>query len=126
MRIFVAHSSDFDFKSKLYEPLRASALNTKHEILLPQEEGKEVITREIIKNTDLLVAEASCPSTGQGIELDWADIFRVPIVCIFEKGAKISSSLHYVTDNFISYDDADDMLNKLEGVVENLEKENYK
>jgi len=30
MKIFVAHSSNFDFKNELYLPLRNSSLNNKH------------------------------------------------------------------------------------------------
>lgn len=34
MKIFVAHSSNFDFKNELYLPLRNSDLNNKHKIFL--------------------------------------------------------------------------------------------
>ena len=59
------------------------------------------------------MAEVSCPSTGQGIELGCADLLGTPILCIIENGAKISSSLHNVTDDFVTYDSAEDMIEKL-------------
>lgn len=37
MRIYVTHSSGFNYKNELYLPLRNSALNEKHEITLPHE-----------------------------------------------------------------------------------------
>jgi len=120
MKIFVAHSSNFDFKNELYKPLRESALNIKHEILLPQEKGREIITKDIIKSLDVFIAETSYPSTGQGIELGWADIFNIPIICIFKEGTKISQSLRYVTDNLIVYKHTEDMIDKLDRALKKL------
>jgi len=117
MKIFVTHSSNFDFRNELYKPLRDSLLNKKHQILLPQEKEKEVITKDIIKNCDLLLAEVSYPSTGQGIELGWANIFNVPIICIFKEGNKYSSSLDLIADKFISYKDTEDMINQLDKAI---------
>ena len=120
MKIFVAHSSSFDFQNELYKPLRTSPLNTEHEINLPQEKGPEVITKDIIKNSDVVVAEVSYPSTGQGIELGWANIFDVPIVCIYKEGSKISNSLSKIADRFVSYKDSQDMVNKLTVALQKL------
>jgi nucleoside 2-deoxyribosyltransferase len=113
MKIFVAHSSYYDFLNELYIPLRSSTLNKEHEIFLPQEKGPAPVTLDIIKNSDLVVAEVSYPSTGQGIELGWANIFKVPIICISKEGTKISRSLSKITDNFLEYKDSDDMIKKL-------------
>ena len=113
MKIFVAHSSNFDFKNELYIPLRKSELNKKHIIFLPQENGKETIPKEMIKNTDVIIAEVSYASTGQGIELGWADIFKIPIICIYKEGSKYSSSLNKLTNKFIVYKDSDDLIKKL-------------
>ncbi len=110
MKIYVAHSSNFEFKRKLYEPLRKSDLNKAHEIFLPQETGKEEVTRDLIKGCQLVIAEVSLPSTGEGIELGWADIFGIPILCIYEAGTRRSLSLDYVTKNFIEYTDTLDMI----------------
>lgn len=120
MKIFVAHSSNFNFKEELYKPLRESALNTQHEIFLPQENGKEVVTKETIKNSDVVVAEVSYASTGQGIELGWADVFGVPIVCIYKEGSKISGSLQFITKEFIIYKNKEEMVDKLSEALNNL------
>lgn len=115
MKIFVTHSSGYDFKNELYIPLRTSSLHQQHEIFLPRENDlPEVITKEHIKNSDIVVAEVSYPSTGQGIEIGWADIFQVPIVCIYQKGKTISGSLSKITKNFFIYSSSNEMIQKLE------------
>lgn len=113
MKIFVTHSSSFDFKNELYLPLRTSELNKNHSIYLPQEKGKEIITKDLIKNSDIVIAEVSYASTGQGIELGWADIFKIPIVCVYKESIKYSSSLNKLTDKFIVYKNSDDLIKKL-------------
>ncbi len=120
MKIYIAHSSNFPFREKLYAPLRASELNARHEIFLPQETGNEDVTRELIKSQNLVIAEVSMPSTGSGIELGWADAAGVPILCIYEKGAKYSSSLDYVCKNFVEYSGADDMLQKISAFIQQI------
>ena len=54
----------------------------------------------------------SPPGAGQGIELGWADYATTPILCIYEKGLKISSSLKFITNNYIEYENTDDMIKK--------------
>ncbi len=100
MKIYVTHSTGFNFKQELYLPLRKSPLNTQHAISLPHEGNSMTNSKELIKQTDLVVAEVSYPSTGQGIELGWADSFRVPIICISQEGKKVSGSLQVITNNF--------------------------
>ncbi len=119
MKIFVAHSSYYDFQNELYKPLRNSELSIQHDIFLPQENGYEEVTKERIKDADLFVADISYPSTGQGIELGWADIFEIPIVCIYKKGSKTSKSLKKITNSFIEYENPDDMVTKLSDVLRN-------
>ncbi|MCA9353184.1 hypothetical protein KC901_03310 [Patescibacteria group bacterium] len=119
MKIFVTHSSDIDVKTDLYDPIRNSDFNAQHEIKLPQEFGKETITKEMIQSQDLIIAESSMPSTGSGIELGWADMYGVPIVNIYKKGSKSSSSMRYVTDVHIEYIDTEDMITKLRDYINN-------
>ena len=114
MKIVVTHSSGFNFRDELYKPIRASLLNTEHNFLLPQEKERGRITKEIIKNADLVFAEVSYPSTGQGIELGWANIFNTPIVCFYKTSMKISSALKYVTNNLIEYADEKNLIEKLD------------
>lgn len=113
MRIFVSHSNSYDFVNNLYKPLRSSQLNKDHEIFLPHENNKSVETKDVIRNSDFVVAEVSFPSTGQGIELGWANLLNIPIVCMYKNNARFSGSLKYITETFISYKDTEDMLRKL-------------
>lgn len=113
MQIYVAHSSNFDFKTKLYAPLRGSALNTEHEILLPQEGEIGEITREMINGCDVLVAEVSAPSLGVGIEIGWADAAGVPVIAMSEKGAQVSFSIDNAVTERFEYENVDDMLAQL-------------
>jgi hypothetical protein len=114
MKILVTHSSNFDFEEKLYKPIRGSQLYKEHEIIFPQDGGeRKEITPETIKSRDLILAEVSLPSTGQGIELGQAQIFDVPVICVHEEGADISTSLDKVANTYISYKSSDDMLSKV-------------
>lgn len=115
MNILVTHSSNFDYKNELYLPLRNSELNSLHKIILPHEGDSILYTRPIIENheVELQLAEVSLPSTGQGIEMGWANAFNVPILCIFKRGTKYSGTLKVVTDKFIEYIDSSDMVLKL-------------
>ncbi len=120
MKIFVSHSKDFDYDNELYKPIRSSSLNSEHEFFLPHEEERKINTQDIIKGSDLILAEVSLPATGQGIELGWANILNVPILCISKEGTSISRSLKYITDNFIVYTDSADMLNKIDSEIKKL------
>lgn len=116
MNIYVTHSKKFNFRDELYKPLRGSVLNVNHQFFLPHEFNDEPYdSKNLIMNKecDLIVAEISYPSTGQGIELGWADTAHIPIVCIYKTGAQISSSLTVVSHDFIEYGSAADLVAKL-------------
>lgn len=118
MKIFVAHSSQFDFKNKLYPVLRESSLNTDHQILLPQEnDSKDEITLEMIKSCDVLVAEVSAPSLGAGIEIGWANALKIPVIAVYEKGSQPSFSIDNAVDYRVEYGDGDDLVSKLKDVL---------
>ncbi|OHA16489.1 MAG: hypothetical protein A3C79_02630 [Candidatus Taylorbacteria bacterium RIFCSPHIGHO2_02_FULL_45_28] len=117
MKIYVSHSRSFDFVNELYLPIRKSALNEKHTFFLPHENGRSLNSKEDIKNSDLILAEVSFPSTGQGIELGWADSCTVPIVCIYKDGCDFSPSLKSIIKDFVTYNDSNDFISKLEELL---------
>ncbi len=117
MKIFVAHSSNIDFRNELYTPLRKSLLNKEHDIFLPQEKGYQEITKEILKEYNLLIAEVSRPSTGEGIELGWANMFGIPIIYIHKENTRPSSALGKLSTTFIAYKNTQDMINKISGTL---------
>ena len=65
---------------------------------------------------DIIIAEVSYPSTGQGIELGWADVFKIPIICIYKEGYKYSGSINKLTEKFIVYKNSQDLIKKLERI----------
>ena len=121
MKIYVSHSRSYDFKNELYLPIRNSPLNSKHKILLPHEESnKPFNSRKYLRTCDLVIAEVSYPSTGQGMELGWANLYEIPTICIFKEGHKPSSSLKIITDKFCEYKDPKDMIEELEKIISRL------
>lgn len=124
MKIYVAHSSDIDFKNELYFPLRNSALNQSHQIILPHElSDAEFDSRTIIPTCDVVVAEVSIHKIGVGIELGWADAAKIPIICIYKQGTKPSGSLKVVSHIFVEYLDSEDMIKKVHQAIKGLQKE---
>jgi hypothetical protein len=123
MKIYLAHSTHFDFKDKLYGPLRGSTLNTEHELLFPHEtDAPPEITRDMIQGCDALIADVSAPSLGVGIEMGWADAFHVPVIAMSEKGSKVSFSIDNVTTQRFEYDGPDDMIAKVESALTSIAK----
>lgn len=119
MRIYFSHSKKIDFE-KLYNAIRESDIYKKHEIIFPHEKSmdpSDFITKDVIKDCDLVIAEVSFPATGQGIELGWADANNKKIVCVYKKGAEISSSLKIVSDNFVEYEGVDEFIDKINNIA---------
>lgn len=57
--------------------------------------NEEMYTRimKILQETDLVIAEMSSPSTGQGMELQEAVRLDIPIIIVAKEGSKISSTV---------------------------------
>lgn len=126
-KIYLTHASTFDFKTMLYQPLKSSSIADKHQIIFPHETNSAVkSSKEIIRNIDLVLAEISHPSTGQGIELGWADSFKKPIICFYQHGKMYSSSIPLITHEIFEYDSSNDLLKKLSTYIEKrLCQKNY-
>jgi hypothetical protein len=115
MKIYVCHSSVFDYKKDLYKPIRKSILNKKYEFVLPHEISDNPFnSKDIISECDLIISETSFPSTSMGIELGWANKENKRILFIYKKGIKISKSLQNISSDFIEYLDTKDLIKKLE------------
>ena len=128
MRIYVAHSKDFDYKNELYLPIRKCDGLQEHEIVLPHEASDSSSnTRELYKEIDFMIAECSYPATGLGIELGWVFDDDIPIYCIYRQGRKLSGSVRSVTNHIYSYSDVDEMIHVIEGIVqmEKTKRESY-
>ncbi len=122
MNIYISHPTAFDFHTELYQPIRSSKLNSQHTIALPHEHSDEQFdAKSFFKTCDLIIAEVSYPSTGQGIELGWAVAQNLPVICIYKKGQKFSGALKVISNTFIEYENQEDMITKL---AAELEKKN--
>ena len=121
MKIYISHSSKyFDYINKIYNPIKRSNLNQENTFFFPHDDNNKVInTKDVISKYDLIIAEVSLPATGQGIELGWADYAKTSILCIYKKGVQISSSLKFITNDFIEYENDIDMINKIDNYIKN-------
>ena len=120
MKIYLSHASGYDYENKLYKPLKGTFAG-EHEFFFPHDERPEgVNAREALPSYDVMLAEVSYPSTGQGIELGRAESAGVPIVCFYRAGSRISSSLRFVSDTIVEYVDNDDMISKIDAVLKEM------
>lgn len=122
MKIFVSHSSSINYQDELYVLIKESVLSDEHEFFLPHEDKKLGDTKEIIKNSDLVLAEVSFPSIGQGIELGWANMLNIPIFCISKENTNISGSLKFITDKFFTYQNREDFIAKISNFLASYSK----
>lgn len=121
MNIYVSHSGAYDYENELYKPIKESGLSKSHNLFLPHEPGNiNIDAKTELKQTDVLVAETSLPSTGQGIELGQASAAGVPIICFYKINSKPSNSLRFVTDTIFEYNDTQDLLTKLQTALGKL------
>ena len=123
MKIFVAHATEFPEKEAFYKAIRAAEFNKNHEIVLPQENGEQIpAPREVIQSHDLIIAEVSTPSNGVGIELGWADVAGIPIICIFREGAKFSGALKNVCNKYLMYTSWENMIEDIDKALKQYEQ----
>lgn len=116
MNIYVSHSRNFDYHKELYIPIETSSLTIAHTFILPHKQSNSLFhTKDLFKSNkcDLVLAEVSYTSTGQGIELGWADLMDINIVAIYKHGMNISKSLQTVTSDILPYTDTKDMIQKI-------------
>jgi hypothetical protein len=124
MKIYIAHSRSFNFEEELYVPLKNSFLVKEHLLVFPHDESNELFnTKQFFRDgCDLVLAEVSYPSIGLGIELGWANLLNVPVVCMYKKNTKMSGSLKEISDQFIEYSDLDDLITKIKDIIQQIYK----
>ena len=120
MKIYVGHSTDYDFINKLYKPIKNSKLNNKVEFIFPHLTDEVFNSQEVIEQSDLFIAEVSRPSLGLGIEIGRAEMKNKKILCIYNENSKITSCLKYLDVNVLSYTDEKDMISKIAEYIEKL------
>jgi hypothetical protein len=123
MKIFVSHSSNYDYNKQLYVPFLEVVENSNHNVFLPEIDRDNIIkTKDIIMKSDLFIVECSRPSIGLGIECGWAEAFNVPIVAIYEQSFKLSGSIKFITDKIYSYCNKNELKQLLKTIIKSFEK----
>lgn len=127
MKIYISHSRNFDYKKELYEPIKESDLVKKYDFVFPFADtdtplGSELI--EVLKECDVIVAEISHASTGQGMELAWGSIFDIPIIGIYKEGANVSNSMPLVSNKLLMYTSQQNMIDDISGALTPYEPKN--
>ncbi len=118
MKIYIAHSRAYDYQAELYDPIRGDSNLPNSEIILPHEPGRNSENnRKFYQELDLVIAEVSYPATGLGIELGWAFDSRVPIICLYKEGVKVSGSLQAVSNQFYRYGSQEELLQNIEKII---------
>ena len=117
MKIYVAHSRDFDYQDELYVPLKNSEIFKQHEFILPHDDNNYKHERDIYKSIDLVIAEVSYPSTGLGIELGFLYDDNKKIYCIHNDNVNISGSINAITKNIYEYENEENMLNIINDII---------
>lgn len=119
MIIQVWHARDSDYQNELYIPIKESGFFTEHTWIFPHD-GVIVDSRESLKTIDLFIVEVSTPATWLGIEIGLASAYGKKILCISKKWSKIANSLKYVTDDFLEYENMDDMVVKISDFLKSI------
>lgn len=105
MRIYVSHARNGDYAAALYAPLRSDAALAEHVFVLPHEDpAVHVDALAVIPSCELVFAEVSHPSTGQGIELGWAKAHDVRVVAVARTDAQVSASVSAVSRHVTRYE----------------------
>jgi nucleoside 2-deoxyribosyltransferase len=118
MKIYLSHSTNFNFKEDLYQLIKKEDFH--NNFIFPHEKSdKQYPVKKLFssKKCNLIIAEISFPSTGQGIELGWANIRKIPIVCFYKNGANYSKSLNQISKKIIKYNDANDLIKKIKQLI---------
>ena len=127
MKIFISHSQGYDFENELYKPLLDSPLAKEHTFIFPHSNSSEPFdVGNLFHNhgCDLVIAEVSYATTGQGIELGWANLLNIPIICIYKQGTQLTGALSEVTKKFLMYTSPENMIADITQALKAYEPEN--
>ena len=117
MRIYLAHSRDFDYQNELYLPRKNSEVFKQYDIILSHDGDNYKHDRDFYKRIDLVTAELSFPLTGLGIKLGFLYDDNKNIYCIHNSNVKISGSVNAITKNIYEYKNQENMLNIIMNII---------
>lgn len=112
--IYVGHSRSIDYKNEFYPAIKNTLFYQNYNVILPHDKSEEPFpSKTTLPKCRLMLAEVSQASAGLGIELGWADMLGVEIICLYKKGSKRSASLDVICTRFIEYSDYTELVKKL-------------
>ena len=87
---------------KKYKAIKTAFAHLFNEINTPLDTSKFTGTNEErfnkatsdIKEASIIIADVSNPSSGQGMELMLAHMLNIPVICVAEKGKKVSGLIY--------------------------------
>ena len=116
MNIQFGHPRVWDYMKEFYQPLTKAF--PEHKFLFPHIEWeKSPNSRITLKEQDIFLCEVSLPATGLWIEIWFASIYWVRIICMYKSWSKISGSFKYVTEEIFEYESEEDMIEKLKNIL---------
>lgn len=123
MKIYFAHSKDFDFIKDYYLPIQNNNDLKKETLIFPHKNDRNnKHERSFYSNLDLFIAEVSYRATGLGIELGFASDDHIPIYCFYKKGTKPNSSLKCIAKDILEYNTSEELANKVAQIVKKYKK----
>ena len=113
MKIYVSHKRGMVNQEQFYSIFD-------ERFILPHKNSDESYkSKELFQShgCDLILAEVSEPSTGQGIELGWANAYGIKIICISREGSKPAKSLGVITEVHQIYKNLNELAQNLERIL---------
>ena len=71
-----------------------------------------------LKNSDLVIAEGTCPSVGVGYELAFTEVLHIPVYIFYEKKSNLSAMLNGNSYfNIIPYEKEEEIYTELNKIL---------
>ena len=115
MCIYISHCGTQSDVLQMYAVIR-SVFSVKYTVICPHETSAEQYnSKELFLSgyCKFVIAEVTEKSIGVGIELGWASLLNIPVICICKDTVTPSKCLSVISDKFISYKDMSDLKKKL-------------
>ncbi len=113
MKLYLSHASNFDYQTELYAPLKAG-LPADFEVYYPHDpENNGKYSKDILESCDVVLAEVSRASTGQGIELGWANAANVRILAFYNQGSTPSGAVKHIASDVFEYSSVEDLIQQI-------------